>query len=1026
MKCGRCREPAVIEVRRHNAAYCRDCFVRHCEEQVRRAIDTSTCSNPASASSLRCRAARTRSASGSSCASSATTPTASTSGSVSASTPTPRAGTRASSRKRAGGSCIEVDLADDLRFRRRERVAALRSACRARRAGCRSGTSSTRPRSNNGYDVLATGHNLDDEAAVLFGNVLRWETEFLGRQHPVLPAGAGIRAQGETADPAGRARARGVLRADRHRLHRRGVPDGGRQPPSWVQERPERDRGTFAGHQGCVRVRLPRARPATLHRRGRRRARRPAPCTSCGAPTPGDVCAFCRMRARAVGEPIRLENVPVGDGVGRLVSRALRGRRTRAARRQPAPAAPRHARRRRPVPHPRGHHRARRHHRSARRHDGAHDARRALDRAAAHTRGVHPRDAAWRAGDLSEGHRADPRCSPTSSPARACSSRASDPARSPTRCCAAIGPTGSVTGYEIREDFAERRVGERARIPRYRRAARRPSARHLRGHRRARRRPSRARPARAVARREARGRSAGPGRHPAGVPPDDPAGRPAPRGAAIGPVRDDRVARGAAPHLARRGAVDPPRPPHGRAHRIPHRRPPPRRRLSCTTSSPGANERTRRRDHRGRDRSRATAAGGSASSLACSRGPACSPGSRSASTSSPRSSPGWAARTPTTASASRCCSSSWSRRSGRPSDCVIGLLVHRVFPLPNPLPLWDRIAGARLGAVGLLVLDVAGHPRRWPPPRAGPPAWHAPRSWSPRSSGSRRRQPSQSRRGAWRYPKRRIRPRSTRSTRPPDPGAAPTTRLWRRGRRDGAPLDREGDGRGLSPDPGRQRLGGGAGDRRHERARGGGGAVDVGHRFERRRRCPRSSSRSTRCATSRCCRSPDCNAAPLVAGQRIAGRRRRGVRPSRRRPLVAAARAHRRRDRRGRHEHLPHVDEPAARVRARLDVGARRLGRRARRIRAARSWASRSRSTPGAAGRATRSPTKRFARCWPRRQGTRGRHRCVPRRMNALRREDYSASMKMHSPGHSSADSTTASSMPSGMLARPSAPPGSE
>src|SRR5205085_591045 len=38
---------------------------------------------------------------------------------------------------------------------------------------------------------------------------------------------------------------------------------------------------------------------------------------------------------------------------------------------------------------------------------------------------------------------------------------------------------------------------------------------------------------------------------------------------------------------------------------------------------------------------------------------------------------------------------------------------------------------------------------------------------------------------------------------------------------------------------------------------------------------------------------------------------------------------------------------------------------------------------------------------------------------------DQSGSMKMHSPGHSSADSITASSCPSGMLARPSAPPGS-
>lgn len=40
-----------------------------------------------------------------------------------------------------------------------------------------------------GYQVLATGHNLDDEAAVLFGNTLRWEVEYLVRQAPVLPAG---------------------------------------------------------------------------------------------------------------------------------------------------------------------------------------------------------------------------------------------------------------------------------------------------------------------------------------------------------------------------------------------------------------------------------------------------------------------------------------------------------------------------------------------------------------------------------------------------------------------------------------------------------------------------------------------------------------------------------------------------------------------------------------------------------------------------------------------------------------------
>lgn len=44
----------------------------------------------------------------------------------------------------------------------------------------------------HGYDVLATGHNLDDEAAVLFGNALRWDIDYLRRQFPVLPAANGF------------------------------------------------------------------------------------------------------------------------------------------------------------------------------------------------------------------------------------------------------------------------------------------------------------------------------------------------------------------------------------------------------------------------------------------------------------------------------------------------------------------------------------------------------------------------------------------------------------------------------------------------------------------------------------------------------------------------------------------------------------------------------------------------------------------------------------------------------------------
>jgi uncharacterized protein (TIGR00269 family) len=43
-----------------------------------------------------------------------------------------------------------------------------------------------------GYTILATGHNLDDEAAVLFGNTLTWSPGYLVRQGPVLPAAPGL------------------------------------------------------------------------------------------------------------------------------------------------------------------------------------------------------------------------------------------------------------------------------------------------------------------------------------------------------------------------------------------------------------------------------------------------------------------------------------------------------------------------------------------------------------------------------------------------------------------------------------------------------------------------------------------------------------------------------------------------------------------------------------------------------------------------------------------------------------------
>jgi uncharacterized protein (TIGR00269 family) len=39
-----------------------------------------------------------------------------------------------------------------------------------------------------GFTVLATGHNLDDEASRLLGNVLHWQQDYLDKQAPALPS----------------------------------------------------------------------------------------------------------------------------------------------------------------------------------------------------------------------------------------------------------------------------------------------------------------------------------------------------------------------------------------------------------------------------------------------------------------------------------------------------------------------------------------------------------------------------------------------------------------------------------------------------------------------------------------------------------------------------------------------------------------------------------------------------------------------------------------------------------------------
>lgn len=43
-----------------------------------------------------------------------------------------------------------------------------------------------------GYTVIATGHNMDDEVTTLFGNLIQWDESYLTRQYPVNPAKDGL------------------------------------------------------------------------------------------------------------------------------------------------------------------------------------------------------------------------------------------------------------------------------------------------------------------------------------------------------------------------------------------------------------------------------------------------------------------------------------------------------------------------------------------------------------------------------------------------------------------------------------------------------------------------------------------------------------------------------------------------------------------------------------------------------------------------------------------------------------------
>ncbi len=299
MRCRRCKQPAVIELRRHNAGFCGDCFLHHCREQVRRAVEDHSMIGKADRVLVAVSGGKDSLALWDILVELGYEVDGLYLGlGIGEYSAESRRYARAFAHNRGEGRLVEVDLPTDLGFD-------IPSGARAaRRVPCSACGLSKRHLFNQaavdgGYDVVATGHNLDDEAAVLFGNVLRWKTEYLGRQLPVLPATNGFVRKVKPLIRLGEREmaAYCVLRGIDYIVEECPMAEGNRhigykEALNVIEEQSPGAKAAFYFEF------LDKASHLFVPEAAAEQAQLGA-CSSCGAATPGDVCAFCKLRARA-------------------------------------------------------------------------------------------------------------------------------------------------------------------------------------------------------------------------------------------------------------------------------------------------------------------------------------------------------------------------------------------------------------------------------------------------------------------------------------------------------------------------------------------------------------------------------------------------------------------------------------------------------------------------------------------------------------------------------------------------------
>lgn len=151
-----------------------------------------------------------------------------------------------------------------------------------------------------GYPIVATGHNLDDEAATLFGNVMHWQVDYLGRQGPVLESTHPklVRkvkplyrlAERDTAAYA-------VIERIDYILEECPMARGAKSLAYKDMLNALEEQQPGAKHRFLIGF-LKQGRSAVASGNGLGDGVELRECARCGQPTTAEVCAYCRMAER--------------------------------------------------------------------------------------------------------------------------------------------------------------------------------------------------------------------------------------------------------------------------------------------------------------------------------------------------------------------------------------------------------------------------------------------------------------------------------------------------------------------------------------------------------------------------------------------------------------------------------------------------------------------------------------------------------------------------------------------------------